>query len=44
MPPLVGIAVKTTEPPLQIDVVLAEMDTEGVTDVTVIINVAVVAH
>ena len=32
-----GVAVKVTEPPLQIDVVLAVMDTEGVTDVAVMI-------
>ena len=31
------MAVNVTEPPLQIDVVLAVMDTEGVTDVAVMV-------
>ena len=34
---MVGVAVKVTELPLQIDVVLAVMVTEGVTDVAVIV-------
>ena len=34
---MVGVAVKVTEPPLQIEVVLAVMDTDGVTDVVVIV-------
>ena len=34
---MVGVAVNVTEPPLQIDVVLAVMDTEGVTDVAVMV-------
>ena len=34
---MVGVAVKLTEPPLQIEVLLAVMDTDGVTDVVVIV-------
>ena len=34
---MVAVAVNVTEPPLQIDVVLAVMDTEGVTDVAVMV-------
>ena len=34
---MVAVAVKVTELPLQIDVVLAVMDTEGVTDVAVMV-------
>ena len=37
MPPLTGVAVKVTELPLQIEVVLAAMETEGVTDVAVMV-------
>ena len=33
---MVGVAVNVTEPPLQIEVVLDVMDTDGVTDVVVI--------
>ena len=32
---MVGVAVNVTEPPLQIEVVLDVMDTDGVTDVVV---------
>ena len=34
---MVGMAVNVTEPPLQIDVVLAVMDTEGVTDIAIMV-------
>ena len=34
---MVGVAVKVTAPPLQIEVLLAAMVTEGVTDVVVIV-------
>ena len=34
---MVGVAVNVTEPPLQIEVVLDVMDTDGVTDVVVIV-------
>ena len=34
---MVAVAVNVTEPPLQIDVVLAVMDTEGVTDIAVMV-------
>ena len=34
-PPLVGVAVKVTEPPTQMEVVLAAIVTEGVTVVAV---------
>ena len=37
VPPLVGVAVKVTEPPLQIEALLAVMDIDGVTDVVVIV-------
>ena len=34
---MVGVAVNVTEPPLHIEVLLAEMLTDGVTDVVVIV-------
>jgi hypothetical protein len=34
---LVGVAVNVTEPPLQIEVVVEVMDTDGITDVVVVI-------
>ena len=34
---MVGVAVNVTAPPLQIEVLLAEMVTDGVTDVVVIV-------
>ena len=34
---MVGVAVNVTEPPLQIEVLLDAMDTDGVTDVVVIV-------
>ena len=34
---MVGVAVNVTEPPLQIEVLLAFIDTDGVTDVVVIV-------
>ena len=34
---MVGVAVNVTEPPLQIEVVLDVMDTDGVTDVVVMV-------
>ena len=34
---MVGVAVNVTEPPLQIEVVLAVIDTDGVTDVVVML-------
>ena len=34
---MVDVAVNVTEPPLQIEVLLEVMDTEGVTDVVVIV-------
>ena len=34
---MVGVAVNVTEPPLQIEVVLAFIDTDGATDVVVIV-------
>jgi len=34
---LVGVAVNVTEPPLQIEVLFDVMDTDGVTDVVVIV-------
>ena len=34
---MTGVAVNVTEPPLQIDVVLAIMDTKGVTDIAVMV-------
>ena len=34
---MIGVAVNVTEPPLQIEVVLDVMDTDGVTDVVVIV-------
>jgi hypothetical protein len=40
---LVGVAVNVTEPPLHIDVLLAVMDTDGVTVVVVIIIEVLVA-
>ena len=35
---MVGVAVNVTEPPLQIEVLLAVMDTDGATDVVVIVT------
>ena len=43
MPPLTGVAVKFTVPPLQMDVVLADIDTEGVTEVAVMVTGLLVA-
>jgi len=40
---LVGVAVKVTEPPLQTDVVLAVIATDGVTEVAVIVIALLVA-
>ena len=40
---MVGVAVNVTEPPLHIDVLLAVMDTDGVTVVVVIIIEVLVA-
>ena len=40
---MVGVAVKVTEPPLHIEVVLAVMDTDAVTEVVVIIIGVLVA-
>ena len=40
---MVGVAVKLTEPPLQIEVLLAVMDTDGVTDAVVIVIELLVA-
>ena len=40
---MVGVAVKVTEPPLQIDVVFAVIATDGVTEVAVIVIVLLVA-
>ena len=40
---MVGVAVNVTEPPLQIEVVLDVMDTDGVTDVVVIVMGLLVA-
>ena len=37
MPPLIGVAVNVTEPPLQIEVALAAIDTDGATDVVGIV-------
>ena len=34
---MVGVAVNVTEPPLQIEVVVEVMDTDGITDVVVVI-------
>ena len=42
-PPFVGVAVKVTEPPLHIEVVLAAMDMDGVTAVVVILIGVLVA-
>ena len=35
---MVGVAVNVTEPPLQIEVLVAVMDTDAVTDVVVIVT------
>ena len=43
MPPLVGVAVNVTDPPLQIEVVLETIDTDGTTDATVIVIALLVA-
>ena len=40
---MVGVAVNVTEPPLQIEVLLAVMDTDGVTEVVVIVIDVLVA-
>ena len=40
---MVGVAVNVTEPPLHIEVVLAVMDTDAVTDVVVILTGVLVA-
>ena len=40
---MVGVAVNVTEPPLQIEVLLAVMVTDGVTDVVVIVIELLVA-
>ena len=40
---MVGVAVNVTEPPLHIEVVLAEIDTDAVTDVVVIVIGVLVA-
>ena len=40
---MVGVAVNVTEPPLQIEVLLAVIDTDGVTEVVVIIIEVLVA-
>ena len=40
---MVGVAVNVTEPPLHIEVVLAVMDTDGVTEVVVILIAVLVA-
>ena len=43
MPPLVGVAVKVTEVPVQIEVLLAAIVTEGVTEAAVIVMALLVA-
>ena len=43
MPPLVGVAVNVTDPPLQIEVVFETIDTDGTTDATVIVIALLVA-
>ena len=40
---MVGVAVNVTEPPLQMEVLLAVMDTDGVTEVVVIVIAVLVA-
>ena len=40
---MVGVAVNVTEPPLQIEVVLAVIDTDGATDVVVMLIELLVA-
>ena len=40
---MVAVAVNVTDPPLQIDVVLAAIDTDGVTDVVVMVIELLVA-
>ena len=40
---MVGVAVNVTEPPLQIEVVLVAIDTDGVTDVVVMLIELLVA-
>ena len=41
---MVGVAVNVTEPPVHIEVVLAVMDTDGVTEVVVILIPVLVAR
>ncbi len=43
MPPFVGVAVKVTLAPLQIEVAVAAMDTEGVTELALIVISLLVA-
>jgi len=43
VPPLTGVAVKVTDPPAQIEVVLAAIVTEGITAVVVIVMVLLLA-
>ena len=43
VPPLVGVAVNVTDPPLQIEVVLAVIETEGTTVATVMVIPLLVA-
>ena len=43
MPPLVGVAVKVTGDPVQIEVLLAAIVTEGVTEAAVIVMALLVA-
>ncbi len=40
---MVGVAVNVTEPPLQIEVVVEVMDTDGITDVVVVILIELLA-
>ena len=40
---MVGVAVNVTEPPLQIEVVLAVIDTDAVTELVVIVIAVLVA-
>ena len=42
-PPFTGVAVKVTDPPTQIEVVVEEMDTAGTTVVAVIVIALLVA-
>ena len=43
MPPLVGVAVKVTDPPVQIEVVLEAIDTAGTTVVVLTVIALLVA-